>query len=74
MTYEFQCQACGRFFETEKRMTDNSNEPCPVCGKESLRVITGGAGFLAGGKSKTPCDTMGTCPGSCAMAGRCGAA
>lgn len=72
MFYDFKCQACGSVFEKEKRITDASNEKCPKCGKESFRVITGGAGFLAKGSSQSPCDATGSCQSSCAMAGRCG--
>lgn len=80
MFYDFRCHACGFQFEKEKRMTDPSNEACPKCGKESFRVITGGAGILTrsgrGGGMEGPCPAGGApCdPGACGMGHHCGMA
>jgi putative FmdB family regulatory protein len=71
MFYDFKCPSCGNLFEKEKSIRDSSNEKCPRCGRESLRVITGGAGILGGGLSKTPADCSGN-PVSCPSAHKCG--
>ncbi len=37
--YEYRCEACDREFEAYKRPSENSErEPCPSCGKDSLRM------------------------------------
>jgi len=71
MYYDFKCTACGQVFEKEKSMKDSSNEKCLSCGEEAIRVITGGAGVLAGGLSKSPfaCPSTGA---SCPSAHKCG--
>ncbi len=71
MFYDFQCKSCKHLFEKEKSIRDSSNEKCPSCGKEALRVITGGAGFLGKGLSKTPSDCTGN-PTACPSAHKCG--
>ena len=71
MFYDFQCGSCGRVFEKEKSIRDSSNEKCPACGREAVRVITGGAGILGRGLSKTPADCTGN-PSACPSAGKCG--
>jgi putative FmdB family regulatory protein len=44
-TYEYQCPA-GHRFELFQKMSEEPRAPCPECGAESERVISGGAGFL----------------------------
>ncbi|MFH0920876.1 MAG: zinc ribbon domain-containing protein [Fibrobacterota bacterium] len=69
MYYDFQCQACSTRFEVQKSIHDSSNANCPACGKEALRVITGGSGFL--GKGMKPSDCTGS-PAACPSAHKCG--
>jgi len=69
MYYDFQCQSCRHVFEKEKSIRDDSNEKCPKCGNESLRVISGGIGIL--GKGIKPSDCTGTAA-SCPSAHKCG--
>ena len=44
-TYEYRCPN-GHHFELFQRMSDEPRAACPECGKESERLLSGGAGFL----------------------------
>jgi putative FmdB family regulatory protein len=45
-TYEYRCAECGDEFEKFGRMSDPPVQPCPTCGAEAQRKISGGAGLL----------------------------
>ncbi len=44
-TYEYECPS-GHVFEKFQKMTDKPRAKCPVCGKPSVRKISGGAGLV----------------------------
>ncbi len=48
-TYEYECPK-GHRFELFQRMSDEPRAQCPVCGLESERLLSGGAGFLFKGE------------------------
>lgn len=45
-TYEYRCPGCGNEFEKFQRMSDEPKAPCPACGAEAQRRLSGGAGLL----------------------------
>jgi putative FmdB family regulatory protein len=45
-TYEFKCVKCGHLFERLLSISDNSKQKCPVCGKNTQRQISSGAGLI----------------------------
>ena len=45
-TYEYRCPECGTEFEKFQKMSDPPGAPCPSCGKDAERRLSGGAGFL----------------------------
>ena len=48
--YEYKCNACGREFEYQQRMSDPDKTVCEACGKEALeRIISRTAFSLKGG-------------------------
>jgi putative FmdB family regulatory protein len=49
-TYEYGCEACGKTWELEQRITEAPVKKCPKCGKlEARRLISGGTFMLKGG-------------------------
>ena len=49
-TYEYKCNACGREFEVQQRMSDDELTDCEVCGQKALeRLISRTAFSLKGG-------------------------
>jgi len=49
-TYEYQCDACGKGFVREQRITEKPLKKCPHCGKmKARRMISGGDFILKGG-------------------------
>jgi putative FmdB family regulatory protein len=49
-TYEYGCEACGKKWETEQRITEAPLKKCPKCGKlKAKRLISGGSFMLKGG-------------------------
>ena len=44
-TYEYRCPE-GHRFELVQKMSEEPRAECPECGKESERLLSGGAGFL----------------------------
>ncbi len=48
-TYEYRCPK-GHHFELFQRMSDEPRAVCPECGRESERLLSGGAGFLFKGE------------------------
>lgn len=49
-TYEYECTACGKVFETHQSMTEPPLTDCPTefCGKQGTvkRLISAGAGLI----------------------------
>jgi putative FmdB family regulatory protein len=45
-TYEYACDACGDRFELFLPMSAKVVQPCPACGGEAKRLISGGAGLI----------------------------
>ncbi|HEU0016216.1 MAG TPA: zinc ribbon domain-containing protein [Longimicrobium sp.] len=45
-TYEYRCPECGNEFEKFQSMSDEPVAPCPECGTNAQRRLSGGAGFL----------------------------
>lgn len=49
-TYDYACDACGKSFEVEQRITEAPIKECRECGKpEARRMISGGNFVLKGG-------------------------
>ena len=49
-TYEYGCEACGKTWELEQRITEDPVKKCPKCGKlKAKRLISGGSFMLKGG-------------------------
>jgi putative FmdB family regulatory protein len=49
-TYEYGCEACGKKWELEQRITEDPVKKCPKCGKlKAKRLISGGSFMLKGG-------------------------
>ncbi len=49
-TYEYGCEACGKKWELEQRISENPIKKCPKCGKlKAKRLISGGNFVLKGG-------------------------
>lgn len=44
-TYEYRCPE-GHDFERFQKMTDSPRARCPVCGRNGVRQISGGAGLI----------------------------
>jgi putative FmdB family regulatory protein len=48
-TYDYACDACGKSFELEQRITEAPIKKCPKCGKlKARRMISGGNFMLKG--------------------------
>jgi putative FmdB family regulatory protein len=53
-TYEYECRACGRRFESRQSIKDDPLAKCPSCQGDVQRVVTGGSGFIIkGGTGRT---------------------
>lgn len=50
LTYEYECQACGRTFEWRQGITEAPLEECPECQGPVHRLVSGGAGFMLKGR------------------------
>ncbi len=49
-TYEYRCNACGKNFEYQQRMTDDDLVTCEACGEPKLeKLISTGGGFVLKG-------------------------
>lgn len=49
-TYEYGCEACGKTWELEQRITESPVKKCPECGQlKARRLISGGTFMLKGG-------------------------
>lgn len=77
-TYSYECSSCGHTFEHRQSMSDEPLTVCPKCNGPVRRLISGGTGFVLGGrghsdKKSGACtlETEGrTC---CGVTERCGA-
>ncbi len=49
-TYEYRCDECGCEFEVFQKMSDTPGAPCPACGQDARRLISGGGGLLFKGE------------------------
>lgn len=50
ITYEYKCRSCGKEFEVERRITDNSDQECPKCSStDTYKLISSGEFVLNGG-------------------------
>jgi len=45
-TYEFKCVECGHLFERFLSISDNSLQKCPLCRKDTRKLISSGAGLI----------------------------
>jgi len=53
-TYDFRCPE-GHTFEVFQKMSGDPVRPCPECGQDASRQISGGAGFtMKGGSGRSP--------------------
>jgi len=49
-TYEYTCEACGKNWEVEQRISEPKLTDCPTCGEpKAKRLISGGNFMLKGG-------------------------
>ncbi len=48
-TYEYECKACSKQFETEQRITEPALKKCPKCGKMKLQRLIGTGNFILKG-------------------------
>ncbi|MCA9603435.1 MAG: zinc ribbon domain-containing protein, partial [Myxococcales bacterium] len=48
-TYEYECEACGKGFEIEQRITEDRLKKCPKCGKLKLKRLVGTGNFILKG-------------------------
>lgn len=49
-TYEYTCEACGKNWEAEQRISEPKLTDCPSCGQpKAKRLISGGNFMLKGG-------------------------
>ena len=48
-TYQYKCRKCGYEFEEFQGITDAPIDTCPKCEGITVRIITGGAGFVLKG-------------------------
>ena len=49
-TYHYQCDACGKTYDLEQRITEDPVKKCAKCGKnKARRMITSGNFILKGG-------------------------
>lgn len=46
-TYEYGCEACGKHWEMEQRISADPIKKCPHCGKrKAKRLVSGGSGVI----------------------------
>ncbi len=72
LTYEYECESCGKRFEAEQRITDVPLKECIFCGGDVRRVVSAGVGILLNSKdgactercSVPPCGQDHGCCGS----------
>ena len=67
--YEYRCDPCEKTFEKIRRMSDESPVPCPDCGDEAKKQLsgfaarTGGVSFSTSGGAPAPCGAPSCAPG-----------
>ena len=78
VTYEYECEGCGRRFERRQTITDPAIAACPECGGVVRRLLSGGAGILVrdgaahrGGQSAGGCSLERTGATCCGRSERC---
>jgi putative FmdB family regulatory protein len=49
VTYEYQCESCGRKFEFRQSITEELIEKCPECQGKLNLLVSGGSGFMIKG-------------------------
>ena len=65
--YDYRCTGCGEQFEVTHSMRESQDRHCLKCGATSLRIISGGSGFIVKGAaapSGPRCGSATTCCGS----------
>ena len=45
-TYEYECKACGHYYERHQAMSEDPDTLCPKCGGTVKRLISGGTGVI----------------------------
>jgi putative FmdB family regulatory protein len=48
-TYEYACEACGKNWEAEQRITEDALKDCPSCGEPKARRLISGSRFVLKG-------------------------
>jgi len=72
LTYEYECQACGRTFEWRQNITEAPLEKCPECRGPVFRLASGGAGFILKGRDPGRAGTRGDSCSRESGGGTCG--
>ncbi|MBP7865571.1 MAG: zinc ribbon domain-containing protein [Acidobacteria bacterium] len=49
LTYEYECEGCGKVVEQRRSITADPLSECPHCGGRVRQLVTGGAGFVIKG-------------------------
>lgn len=50
MTYEYVCEACGKTWEIEQKISEPAIKECPHCKMEKAkRLVSGGTAFILNG-------------------------
>lgn len=57
--YDYMCAHCGEEFEELRSLADRRSAPCPRCGKEADKVLSGF--FLSGGDTSGSLGRGGGC-------------
>ena len=52
-TYEYKCEMCGLTFERRQAITEDPITECPECHGVVHRLVSGGAGFVLKGPSRS---------------------
>lgn len=48
-TYEYACEACGKEWEAEQRISEPRQTTCPACGEEKAKRLISGSRFVLKG-------------------------
>jgi putative FmdB family regulatory protein len=79
ITYEYQCESCGRQFEFRQDITEEPIEECPECHGKLNLIVSGGSGFaIKGGRQEqqggngNSCSFESTGKTCCGQEQRCG--
>jgi len=52
ITYEYQCESCGRRFERRQAITEKPMAECPECHGKIYQMVSGGSGFIIKGSEQ----------------------